>query len=373
MPRRRAARGFRKGRVGCRRESHPLWGAADCRRFLRTRWAEVAGPEDKPNRAAGPVQPTAARRRGHDITRRRRAAEIGRLHLPLGEDLLDGARHRVVRVALPEVIEHQRAGPDRGDRIGDALAGDVGRRAVDRLEHRRVRPLRVDVGAGRDAEAARDRRAEVGQDVAEQVRRDDHVERLRVRDHARRQRVDVVLALRRRPGSPRGRPRRPPRPTAPSSAAARSTWWRSPAASAGASRRARRRSGAIRSMPCRVKTPVCSATSCGVPDVQPAADAGVLALGVLAHADHVDVGAARGWRSGDVRPGSRRIGRRFTYWSKRCRSGRISSHTETWSGTAGRRSRRGRWRRTAASWSKASASIIRPCAQVVVAAPREAR
>ena len=48
-------------------------------------------------------------------------------------------------------------------------------------------------------------------------------------------------------------------------------------------------------MPCRVKTPVCCATSCGVPRVDAAADAGVLALGVLADADHVDVGRRRGW------------------------------------------------------------------------------
>ena len=49
--------------------------------------------------------------------------------------------------------------------------------------------------ARRDAEAAGDRRADVGEDVAEQVRRDDDVERLRMRDHARGERVDVVLAV----------------------------------------------------------------------------------------------------------------------------------------------------------------------------------
>ena len=46
---------------------------------------------------------------------------------------------------------------------------------------------------GRHAEAAGDGRADVGEDVAEQVRGDDHVERLRVRDHPRAQRVHVVL------------------------------------------------------------------------------------------------------------------------------------------------------------------------------------
>jgi hypothetical protein len=39
--------------------------------------------------------------------------------------------------------------------------------------------------------------------------------------------------------------------------------------------------------------------------------------------------------SGQATPGSSRIGRRLTYCSKRCRMGRISSHTDTWSGTDG--------------------------------------
>ena len=64
-------------------------------------------------------------------------------------------------------------------------------------------------------------------------------------------------------------------------------------------------------------------------DVHPAAEAAVLPLGVLAHADHVDVLASCARPAAIVTPGSSRIGRRFTYWSKRWRSGRISSHTDT--------------------------------------------
>ena len=48
-------------------------------------------------------------------------------------------------------------------------------------------------------------------------------------------------------------------------------------------------------------------------DVDAAADAGVLAFGVLAHADHVDVRRRRGWRAARSGPASSRIGRRFTY------------------------------------------------------------
>ena len=54
-------------------------------------------------------------------------------------------------------------------------------------------------------------------------------------------------------------------------------------------------------MPCRVKTPVCSASSSGVPACSRPPMPAVLAFGVLAHADHVDVGgAAVGQRRGDA-------------------------------------------------------------------------
>ena len=96
---------------------------------------------------------------------------------------------------MPKMIQHQRAGPDGADGIGDAPAGNVRRRSVDRLEHRRVAPRRIDVRARRDAKTAGDGRTDIGKDVAEQVRRDDDVERLWMRDHARRQRVDVVFAI----------------------------------------------------------------------------------------------------------------------------------------------------------------------------------
>ena len=97
-----------------------------------------------------------------------------------------------------EMIEHQRPRPDRADRVGDPLAGDVGRRAVDRLEHRRVLAFRVDVAARRDAQAAGHGRAEIREDVAEEIRRHDHVDARRIGDHPRRQRVDVILAPRHR-------------------------------------------------------------------------------------------------------------------------------------------------------------------------------
>jgi len=92
--------------------------------------------------------------------------------------------------ALAGLLEHQRRAPDRAERIREAAAGDVRGGAVHGLEDRRR------VGAGRDARARRHPHAalehcrDVGQHVAEEIGRDDHVEAERVADQPRRQRVD---------------------------------------------------------------------------------------------------------------------------------------------------------------------------------------
>ena len=57
-----------------------------------------------------------------------------------------------------------------------------------------ARALGVDVGRGGEAEAALDRRAEVGQDVAEEVGGDHDVEALGRHHHAGAHRVDMVAA-----------------------------------------------------------------------------------------------------------------------------------------------------------------------------------
>ena len=110
-----------------------------------------------------------------------RAAEVGRARR--ATDRRARARWRRRRQfaasSVAEEVEHQRARPDLADRIGDALAGDVGRGAVHRLEQRRIRALGIEVGRRRDADRAAHGGPEVGQDVAEQVRADDDVEMLR--------------------------------------------------------------------------------------------------------------------------------------------------------------------------------------------------
>ena len=152
-------------------------------------------------------------------------------------------------VGLAEEVEHQRGRQDRGTGIGDPLAGDVGRRAVDRLEHRRPGARRVEVRRRRQPDAARHGAAEVGEDVAEQVVGDDHVVALRVLDEVDRRRVDVVVG-----GADGGelgaRPRRTCAARGRRRTSARSSCGRASGAGAGASRRARTRSARSARRPC---------------------------------------------------------------------------------------------------------------------------
>ncbi len=83
-------------------------------------------------------------------------------------DPASGGAGELVVPTLTHPVEEQGGGEDRGQRVGDAAAGDVGRGAVRGLEESVLVP---DVAGRREPEAADGARAEVGEDVAEHVLR----------------------------------------------------------------------------------------------------------------------------------------------------------------------------------------------------------
>ncbi len=91
------------------------------------------------------------------------------------------------------MIEHQRTGPEGGDRVSDAPPGDVEGRTVDRLEHRGKAAAGIEIGGRRDAETAGEGGGKIAEDVGVEVGGDDRVDRLRPQHHARRHRVDELL------------------------------------------------------------------------------------------------------------------------------------------------------------------------------------
>ena len=64
---------------------------------------------------------------------------------------------------------------------------------MNRLEHARITPLRVNVAGGRDAQAARQRSRQVAQDVGVQIGGNQRVEGGGAIDHARRRRIHQFL------------------------------------------------------------------------------------------------------------------------------------------------------------------------------------
>src|SRR5215831_14217876 len=92
-----------------------------------------------------------------------------------------------------EVLAQHGRRQDRGGRVGLLLAREVRGAAVHRLEHAGRGPLRVDVPARGEPDPAGHGRAEVGQDVTEEVVGHDHVEPLRVGDQEHRRRVHVAV------------------------------------------------------------------------------------------------------------------------------------------------------------------------------------
>ena len=231
---------------------------------------------------------------------------------------------------LAEVLEHQRGAPDRAD--GFAMPWP-GCRAPSRARARRGRACRAgrDVRARGHAHAALQRGGDVGEDVAEEVRGDDDVEAVRVAHHARGEGVDEHALV----ADVRVLGRDLLRDLVPEHVAVARRVRLGRARHDAAPRRGELERVADDALDAaRVKTPVSIADLVREPLVRAPADAGVLALGVLAHEEHVDVRAAAP-PSGEGTPSSSRAGRMFAHRSRPWRIGQESPHRVTWSGTDG--------------------------------------
>src|SRR2546427_659727 len=135
--------------------------------------------------------PLRANGRSHHLRDlvRRLASSVDALDAATAQAFADGRIDRFRGVVLREMFEEHRERADRRDRTRDTFAGVLRRTAVDRLEHRDL--ARVDVPRRRGTETASERGAQVREDVAEEIRRDDDIELLGLEDHPHRGGVDV--------------------------------------------------------------------------------------------------------------------------------------------------------------------------------------
>ena len=101
---------------------------------------------------------------------------------------MDGLVQRIGRGRIVErMAQHQRHREQHRVRIGNTFAGDVRRRAVDRFVH--AEAILAQRGGRQQSHRSAQHRRLVGKDVAEQVFRQQHVERTRARQQVHRGRV----------------------------------------------------------------------------------------------------------------------------------------------------------------------------------------
>ena len=136
-------------------------------------------------------------RQFHPLGNRRRQFRRGQLpaqvlsQISVGKCLLHRPADRRRSLVLPQPIEHHGRAEDRTRGIGDPFAGDVRRGTVNGLEERRKAPLGIEIGRRVQPQAAGDSARQVAEDVAEEIRADNHVERVRTPDQVQRRGVDV--------------------------------------------------------------------------------------------------------------------------------------------------------------------------------------
>src|SRR6267378_699925 len=146
-----------------------------------------------PHFAHGWLGPNPLNHGAGEFGRSSTSPQIRCADLVLYDGCLERAAQPLPRLELADVIEHHRGGKQLRRWVGDSLPRDVRRRAVHRLKNRGVRP---DVGAGREPQATDQPGRFVGQNVAEQVGRDDDVELLRLDDELHRGVIDDLVVRR---------------------------------------------------------------------------------------------------------------------------------------------------------------------------------
>ncbi len=208
------------------------------------------------------------------------------------------------------MFQHLRRGPERRNRVRDALTGDVEGGSVNRLEHRREAAFGVDVGGWCHTKASGQRSGKIRQDIGMQVGGDDGVKASRVLDHAHRHRIDQHLV----PGHIGKFPRDfrgdfvPHDHAEPLRVGLGDDCQQFARPGLGQSEGIAHDPGHADAG----KDRHFGSDFFGQPVMRAAAVAGVFAFRVFAHDDPIEIPDAR-FRSGDVMPGMIRVGRTLAY------------------------------------------------------------
>src|SRR3990172_5500631 len=118
-------------------------------------------------------------------------ASIDRRDLARTQQVRYGCFDARARRPLSKIVKHHGRCQDRPQRASGVLAGMLWGRAMDRLEHRSL--PRMDVARSGNAHPTLDHRPQVGDDVPEEIGRDDYIEPLGVLDHPHAAGIDIGM------------------------------------------------------------------------------------------------------------------------------------------------------------------------------------
>src|SRR5216684_6809244 len=148
-----------------------------------------------PHFAHGWLGPNPLDHGAGELGRSSTSPQIRCADLVLHDGCLEGAAQPLARLELADVIEHHRGGEHLRRWIVDPLPRDVRRGSMHRLEDGGVG---TDVGPGREAQTSDQSGRFIGENVTEQVRRDDDIELLRLDDKLHSGVVDDLVVRRNR-------------------------------------------------------------------------------------------------------------------------------------------------------------------------------
>lgn len=118
-----------------------------------------------------------------------RPSQIRRLDSTL-RNILHRFHQNIRCIGLTQPPQHLRRRPKRCNRIRKSHSRDIKRTPMNRLEHRRILPRRIQIRRRRNPDTARQRRSQIRKNVSMQIRRNHRIDTLRLQHHPRSHRIN---------------------------------------------------------------------------------------------------------------------------------------------------------------------------------------
>src|SRR5215475_11189524 len=127
------------------------------------------------------------------MLRGRGPSEVGSAHWRFRGHAPNSQLHGIGCPFLSQVAQHHCSRPDLTDRIGDSFSSDIRSGAMDRFEHRRKLPFRIEIRRRSNANRAHYRWSEIRKNVPKKIRSNHDIEPFRMPNKVRGEDINVEL------------------------------------------------------------------------------------------------------------------------------------------------------------------------------------